>query len=155
MSFKDKLAAQRAKEALDKQLRKVVKDSAPSLNFAPRKEKEKEPPPPDLRELDIPAADRSKLARLIGMHSELTSDIGKLTKEKKELTEDIKSLCKVYELEKFMAAGVKSNYYKISRETISSELLLAQGVSHAVIARATVKTDSWAFRTGKGSGDEE
>lgn len=147
VDFVKKLADQRAKEALENRLSKVKSGSAPSFNpFGGRKKKEPEPPPPDISEFEIPPDSRVRLGRLISQYAAITSTQAKLKARKKELTDQIKPLCKLYKLTKFMALGNRANYYITNTTTISRERLLARGVTAEIIADCTITTPSWAFR---------
>lgn len=150
--FKKLLAEKRLQKSLDK----VKSDAAPNMHPISwtRERKVEEPQPPDLKELDLPKSDETKLTGMIKRHVEVTATIGKLTKEKKVLTEAIKPLCKLHGLDKFMVEGNKSNYYKTTRKTISKELLLMHGVAPAIIEASTVETESWSFKSTAGVEDE-
>lgn len=153
VDFKAKLEAERAKKALEKQLNKIKGDSAPSMNpsWNPRKKKEDEPLPPDLKDLPIPLKDKVKLRRLITEYNALGITKSASAKRQKILSEEIKPLCKIYNLDKFMVEGARSAYYKTVRTSISKELLLAHNVSPEVIAACTVSNTVWAFKVS-GSG---
>lgn len=158
VDFAKKLKDLRTQQALEKQLAKVKKDTAPSMNVtAGRKKKEEEPPPPDITELDLPPAEAKRLAGLIEQHASISRTQSTLNKQKKVLTEEeIKPLCKIYKLDKFMANGSKASYYKTTRTSISMTLLLANNVPPDIIAKSTVTKEVWQFKaTPPGMKDEE
>src|SRR2546430_2222822 len=147
VDFKARLAQERAKKALEQKLRNIKDGATLILNPWARKamktEKLEEPPPPDLREIDMPAVDRTKLSRLISRHVAIGCEEAALKAEKKQLTEAIKVMCKDYSLEKFMVGDTRSAYYKQTRATIKKELLLAANVSPKVIAACTEIKETW------------
>jgi hypothetical protein len=151
--YKAELAAARAKQALDKQLKKAG-DKRANISFAGgRKPKVEEELPPTLEELELPEAHETRLKELIGEHRRLNAQIKPLAKRKKEIAEDVKPICKLYGMEKFLVNGSASSYYKTTKSTIVKELLLANGVPPDVIIKSTVTTDSWAFKSGKEDDD--
>lgn len=160
VDFKKNLADLRAKKALEKALSKAKASAAPNMNpwvgARPKKEKQKEPPAPDIREFDLPKPQLNKLTSMIAEHAGLGAEISDLTRRKKALTAAIKPLCNNYNLTKFQAGGVPAIYYRSTRTYISKQLLLANGVSPEVIAKCTETTESWAFKTtGEGTDDDE
>lgn len=161
--FKKQLADKRTKDALERQLAKVKKAGAPNMNpsWTPREsKKEAEPPPPSLSEFnEIPAVQRLKLARLTEQLASMSKTQRVMAKAKKTIVEDeVKPLCKLYKLDKFMVGENRASYHRVMRATISKDILLACGVSPAVIAKATVAKEIWQFKVtvpGQQSDDEE
>lgn len=159
IDFAAKLKAQRAKEALEKQLAKTKKQSAPNMNPSYRKKDKKvEPLPPQLDELhNIPPTARMKLRNLIQQDAAITRTQSTLAANKKKLVEEgIKPLCKIYSLDKFMVGDQRANYYTSTRKTIVEALLLANGVSPEIILKCTVTRDFNMFKvTGPGIKEDE
>lgn len=145
--FKQKLADKRAQAALEKQLAKVKKDGAPSMIPSDRKDRDKEPPPPDISTLkQLPLPVRMKLKGMIEQQASITKTQTTLKKAKKVIADEAKILCKLYTLDKFMVGENRVLYYSAVRSSISKELLLACNVSPEIIAKCTVTTPSDTFR---------
>jgi hypothetical protein len=164
VDFKKALADKKAaREILEAQIKAARDKSSPSMDpwsGAGHKKKEPEPPPPDIRELDVPDNERGRLTRMIEQVAAITKTQGTLKKQKTDLVSEIKPLCKLYGLGKFMADGNRSAYYKQTKATISRQKLIEHGITPDVITACTVISTSWAFKTsgpdmGDGNGDEE
>lgn len=141
------LKDQRAKKTLEKQLAKARKSSAPSMNtWTPRKQKEEEPTPPGIDELDIPAGDKSIMRQLVNQHASITRTQGILKKQKSTIVDSVKPLCKLYKLDKFMVGENRAIYYVTNRTSISKDLLLQAGVSPAIIKKCTVTKEVQQFK---------
>lgn len=157
VDFAKLLKEQRLKEKMDKA---IPKPKPASMIPAPR-EKVEEPPPPDIREIDISNIDRLKVVRLVSQHSALGLQERDARNNKKALTNQLKGIVKNFDTKLFLCDGNRVNYYSTSQAVISKELLLSNGVSPAVIAASTVTKDKWTLRiTPPGmkeetNGDEE
>lgn len=146
--FAARLKAERAKLALEKELAKARKASSPSMNtWTPRKPKVEDPPPPSIEELDLDPADTAKLKRIVDQHASITKTQGLLKKRKGTLTEEIKPLCKLYGLDKFMVGENRAVFYSTERTSISRDLLLQCGVSPEIIRKCTVIKHIDQFKT--------
>lgn len=150
--FKAKLKEAREAEKLNKQLHKIKKSSAPSMNpwLGERKvKKQEEAPPADIRDFQLLPLQQQKITMLLDQHTAITIRQRQLKNQKKPITEDLKKLCKSNKIEgAFMAGGNRGVYYTNKRSTISADLLLAHGISAQVIKECTITKEIPAFKSG-------
>lgn len=156
----NKIPPKWSKKGLDEQLDKAKKAAAVNLNPPMNREKKyskrDEPPPMDIREIaTVPDRVRRNLSELVGEHAKLSVSINRLTKDRKELTAEIKPLCEHYGLDRFVADGVLGTYFTTTRKSISRELLLAHGVPPEIIVACTEVSESDIFRSKSLTGSDE
>lgn len=144
---------------LAKTLAQVAKEAAPSMLPLPlevdKKPKKKADFLPPLEETDLTLADKLALARLTEIHVDILQQEKELRDAKKPLVGRIKGIIG----ERLWGAMVGVNrvrMYQTSRTSVSTDLLLAQGVSPQIIAKATKVTTSWGLKiTPPGEDDDE
>lgn len=149
--------------------------SAPSLvpDYNPPPAKPKEPPPPELKSLVKDTSDYLKLRRLISAALDYRAT-EKEVKESRRLfalangakevkggkNDDllgnlIKDLLGKHGVGKAMVEGDRINYYSGTRSSIKADLLMAQGVTPAQIAAATVTSYTYTLKLAKGEEGED
>lgn len=86
------------------------------------------------------------LTELVETHAQLATRLRDLDAEKTACAERIKALCQDSHLDRVQAGSYRVRLYDSPRSTIKRDLLLANGVTPAVIAACTVTTVSTNLR---------
>lgn len=111
---------------------------------------------PDAREVIESDLDRVMLARLCAEHVEWGAAERAAKAAKKPLTEKIKAILARNRASKLMIGDIKANYFNAPRKSLSMDLLLANGVTPAVITKSTVTKDAYTLKlTGPGQEEDE
>lgn len=148
MSFKTQLA-------LKKQAEAKARQSAPRGRKGRTVPKDYIPPPL-IDEFDLPLKAVRELNTLMHQHHEITKQQSELKADKEALTEDIKKLCILYKIDFFQLEGLQAKIFKTRRTTIDKGLLLALGISHIQIIKATKVSNSESLKiTEVGKTEEE
>lgn len=118
------------------------------------------PPPPKetvpaLSDIVQDKKDMLLLKRLIEQSVELADEEQALRKKREPLTKQIKNLLGKYEISKAECDDIHVSYYTVPRSSIKADKLLELGVLPAVIAKATVTTESYTLRISRRGEDEE
>lgn len=132
----------------------------PDYNAPPREKHETKEPEvvPDAREVIESDLDRNLLARLCAQHVEWNQAEKVARDAKKPITAKIKEILARNKATKLMVGDIRASYYNAPRSSLSRDLLLANGVTPAVIAKSTVTKDAYSLRltlAGETEEDEE
>jgi hypothetical protein len=95
------------------------------------------------------------LRRLVAASIEFAKQDKAAADARKPLTNQIKNLLGKYQVGKAVTEEARINYFESGRESIKGDLLLAAGVSPAIIAGATKKTVSYTLKLTAVGEEEE
>jgi hypothetical protein len=119
------------------------------------------PPPPKeeemihtLQELVTDKKDLLALKRLINEDIALKEVEANAKKQRKPLISKMKNLLGKYSVGKALLDDIRVNYFTTSRSSIKADLLLANGVSPAVIQKCTVTSDVYTLKLSRGKDEE-
>lgn len=144
-------------DSINREIPKARPVSMVPRGFRSKRSKHEEPVPVhDIREIGLPSAIMTIIQRKVARVAEINTLISSEIREKKRLSEEIKSLCNKHELVgKIAVEGNVLNYYKTQSKKITKESMLEAGFTPANIAAATKVDDQWNLRITLPGLDEE
>lgn len=117
--------------------------------------KEKEEPAPALTALGLPSKTLRSVRELAQAYQEAAAEEKAATARKNEIADQLKAVCKQFDIAKAQDDTFRLSYFNVPRKTIKAEKLLEFGVSPKIITDSTQVTDSWQLRISSVGEQEE
>lgn len=151
MSRADEIKKELALKRSMKAAMPVAKPASMLPTKREKKPKENEVPTVDITAFGMEEDEEEAFRELVAEHIRLGEIKTAAKKAQENLVPRLKAMCEKYKIAKTVCDGAPISYYKTTRRSVNSILLLSHGVSAATIKACTDESTSNTLKIGKGA----